>query len=91
MLAIGLKASNLVMLTAVPGLMQRFPDESTVIRQLSPSRLPEALEAAQGRMKKKILGAQEALQGGVKRVIIADGRVQKPVSQALQGAGTVIA
>ena len=26
-------------------------------------------------MKKKILGSQEALQGGVGRVIIADGRV----------------
>jgi len=27
-------------------------------------------------MKEKILGSQEALQGGVGRVIIADGRVE---------------
>jgi acetylglutamate/LysW-gamma-L-alpha-aminoadipate kinase len=41
-------------------------------------------------MKKKVLGAQEALQGGVGRVIIADGRVENPISYALQGKGTVI-
>jgi acetylglutamate/LysW-gamma-L-alpha-aminoadipate kinase len=41
-------------------------------------------------MKKKILGAQEALQGGVGKVIIADGRVENPISNALAGSGTVI-
>jgi acetylglutamate/LysW-gamma-L-alpha-aminoadipate kinase len=41
-------------------------------------------------MKKKVLGAQEALQGGVKRVIIADGRVENPISNALSGNGTVM-
>jgi acetylglutamate/LysW-gamma-L-alpha-aminoadipate kinase len=45
---------------------------------------------AQGRMKKKILGAEEALQGVVGKVIIADGRVEKPISNALNGNGTVI-
>ena len=29
-------------------------------------------------MKKKVLGAEEALKGGVSRVIIADGRIDKP-------------
>ncbi len=41
-------------------------------------------------MKKKVLGAQEALGGGVKRVIIADGRIQQPLVGALAGKGTVI-
>ena len=41
-------------------------------------------------MKKKVLGAQEALAGGVGRVILADGRIEAPVSQALAGRGTVI-
>ena len=41
-------------------------------------------------MKKKVLGAEEALQGGVGKVIIADGRVEKPVSAALEGNGTII-
>lgn len=90
MVASALKAETLVLLTAVPGLMKNFPDESTLIRQLPQSQLPVALEAAQGRMKKKVLGAEEALQGGVGKVIIADGRIEKPVSSALEGNGTVI-
>lgn len=90
MVASALKADALLLLTAVPGLMERFPDESTLIRRLPQSNLPAALEMAQGRMKKKVLGAEEALLGGVGRVIIADGRMENPISSALQGRGTVI-
>ena len=90
MVASALKAETLVLLTAVSGLMEKFPDESTVIRQLPQNQLPAALEAAQGRMKKKVLGADEALQGGVSKVIIADGRIEKPISGALAGNGTVV-
>jgi acetylglutamate/LysW-gamma-L-alpha-aminoadipate kinase len=90
MVASALQAETLVLLTAVPGLMKKFPDEATLIRQLSISQISDASEAAQGRMKKKILGAEEALKGGVGRVIIADGRIQNPISNALSGNGTVI-
>jgi acetylglutamate/LysW-gamma-L-alpha-aminoadipate kinase len=90
MVAAGLRAHILLLLTAVPGLLASFPDEGTLIRTLPASRLPEALEAAQGRMKKKVLGAEEALRGGVGQVIIADGRVEHPISAALAGSGTLI-
>ena len=90
MVASALKAERLLLLTAVPGLMEKFPDESTVIRQLPQSQLAAAGEAAQGRMKKKVLGAEEALKGGVSRVVIADGRIQYPITNALRGEGTVI-
>lgn len=90
MVAAALKAEMLILLTAVPGLMKNFPDESTLIRRLPQSQLSAASEAAQGRMKKKVLGAQEALKGGVSRVIISDGRIQNPISNALSENGTVI-
>jgi acetylglutamate/LysW-gamma-L-alpha-aminoadipate kinase len=90
MVASALKAETLILLTAVPGLMEKFPDETTVIKSISQTKLAAALLMAQGRMKKKILGAGEALQGGVARVIIADGRVRKPISNALSGSGTII-
>ena len=41
-------------------------------------------------MKKKVLGAAEALAGGVGRVILGDARSGQPVSRALAGQGTVI-
>ena len=90
MVASALKAETMVLLTAVTGLMKKFPDEGTLIRNLPQTKLSAALEMAQGRMKKKVLGAEEALQGGVGKVIIADGRVEKPISAALAGAGTTI-
>ena len=90
MVASALKAETLILLTAVPGLMKNFPDESTLIQHVPQSQIAAASEAAKGRMKKKILGAEEALKGGVNRVIIADGRIQNPISNALSGNGTVI-
>ena len=90
MVASALQAETLLLLTAVPGLMRSFPDESTLIPLLTQSQLSAASEMAQGRMKKKVLGAEEALKGGVSRVIIADGRIQNPISNALAGNGTVI-
>jgi acetylglutamate/LysW-gamma-L-alpha-aminoadipate kinase len=39
-------------------------------------------------MKRKVLGAQEALESGVRRVVIADGRTEQPITGALGGAGT---
>jgi acetylglutamate/LysW-gamma-L-alpha-aminoadipate kinase len=90
MIAAALKAKTLLLLTAVPGLMRSFPDESTLIQNLPASKLEEALNYAEGRMKKKVLGAQEALQGGVSQVIIADGCAEAPISAALDGKGTVI-
>jgi acetylglutamate/LysW-gamma-L-alpha-aminoadipate kinase len=41
-------------------------------------------------MKRKILGAIEAVSDGVGQVIIADGRVPQPLQKALAGQGTVI-
>lgn len=89
-IAAALRAEMLILLTAVPGLMKNFPDETTLIRELPQSQLSAAADVAQGRMKKKVLGAQEALKSGVRRVVIADGRIQNPISNALNQNGTVI-
>jgi acetylglutamate/LysW-gamma-L-alpha-aminoadipate kinase len=86
-----LKARTLIILSNVPGLLRHFPDESSVIPHIRPERAAELLDRyAQGRMKKKMLGAIEALKAGVESVIIADGRVAQPLHRALAGQGTVI-
>ncbi len=86
--AAALGAETLVILSNVPGLLSDFPDESTLVRQLSRSGIAAASERAAGRMRIKLLGAQEALDGGVQRVILADARVPAPIHTALAGAGT---
>lgn len=85
-----MQASVLVLLSNVPGLLARFPDESSLIRHIPASRVEQTLEIAQERMKKKALSAAEAIQAGVKKVIFADGRVNNPLQRALAGEGTVI-
>ena len=90
MVAGAVKAEQLIILSNVPGLMRNFPDESTVIPHIDKVRVEQSLEFAEGRMKKKVLGASEALQLGVGQVIFADGRIESPVTHALAGKGTVI-
>lgn len=83
-------ASQLILLTNVPGLMRSFPDESTLISKVAKANIESALAFAEGRMKKKVLGASEALKLGVARVVFADGRISQPVQRAMAGYGTVI-
>jgi acetylglutamate/LysW-gamma-L-alpha-aminoadipate kinase len=84
------QAEQLVILTNVPGLLRHFPDESSLIPHLPKAGLEQALSFAEGRMKKKVLGATEALDLGVAKVVFADGRVEQPLVGALAGKGTVI-
>jgi len=88
--AVALGAEALVILSNVPGLLERFPDESSLIRNIPSGRIEKFLEVAADRMKKKVMGAQEALAQGVGRVVFADGRVERPIRRALEGEGTVI-
>jgi len=89
-LAEALKADTLLLLSNVPGLLRNLHDPTTLIRSVTQDEIDEVMEFAQGRMKKKVLGAKEALAAGVQRVIIGDGRRARPISDALAGEGTVI-
>jgi acetylglutamate/LysW-gamma-L-alpha-aminoadipate kinase len=90
-IAAALNAKTLVILTNVPGLLRDISDESTLIPQVPFARAEDYLDRyAKGRMKRKLLGAVEALQDGVGRVIIADGRKPQPLRAALEEQGTVI-
>ncbi len=88
--ATALRAEALLLLSNVPGLLRNFPDESSLIREIPASNVERYLEFAQDRMKKKVLGAAEAVQGGVRRVVFGDARLGKPVTRALEGQGTVV-
>jgi acetylglutamate/LysW-gamma-L-alpha-aminoadipate kinase len=61
-----------------------------LISEIPRAKAEDFMQFAEGRMKKKVLGAVEAIEGGIKKVIFADGRVDEPISRALAGAGTHI-
>ena len=87
--AAGLDAETLVLLTNVAGLYRDPSDPTTLVRDVEPTMHDVVATWAAGRMKKKVLGATEALTAGVDRVVIGDGRVERPIEAALAGAGTV--
>jgi acetylglutamate/LysW-gamma-L-alpha-aminoadipate kinase len=89
-IAAAVGADTLLLLSNVPGLLRAFPDERSLIARIPRAELEAFLPIAEGRMKKKLLGAQEALAGGVGRVVLGDGRASACVSAALGGQGTVI-
>lgn len=91
MIAHALGAEQFIILSNVPGLLRNFPDESSLMRHIPKDRVEESMTFAEGRMKKKVMGAAEALAGGtVKQVIFADARVEAPIRAAMAGQGTVI-
>jgi acetylglutamate/LysW-gamma-L-alpha-aminoadipate kinase len=90
MAAAAFQAEALVILSNVPGLLRNFPDESTLIREIPKAKANDFMQYAEGRMKKKVMGAVEAIEEGVRKVIFADGRIDAPISAALAGGGTQI-
>lgn len=90
LLASALKVEKLIILSNVPGLLKDMTNESSLIEDIPFSEMDNYIEYAKGRMKKKILGAAEAIRQGVKEVIFADGRIDKPIRGALIGRGTLI-
>ncbi|MGB3307677.1 MAG: [LysW]-aminoadipate kinase [Thermomicrobiales bacterium] len=89
-LAEALHARGLLFFSDTPGLLADRFDESTLIRSLDASKPEEALSAAAGRMIVKVESAIKAVQKGVGQVIFADARVERPITRALAGEGTVV-
>ena len=84
--AAALHADALVIMTNVPGLLENPEDQETLIHSILSHQLADYVQYAHGRMRKKLLGAQEALQNGVPRVCIGSNSLL----DVLNGSGTVI-
>ena len=89
-LGAALGVDKLIILSNIPGLLRDLEDETSLIREVPVEEADSFMEFARGRMKKKLLGAVEAVQQGVREVIFGDARLPDPISQALSGRGTVI-
>jgi len=84
-------ADKLLLLSDVPGLLKDVNDVNSLVNEMSREDIEKFTdEYAEGRMKKKLLGAGEAIDAGVGSVILGDGTVEKPVTTALSGGGTLI-
>lgn len=81
-------ADLVVQLIEAPGFMRVVGDPSSLIPDLSPEEVSEWEMIAEGRIKRKLHALGKLLEYGVRSVIIADGRRERPVLDALEGLGT---
>ena len=74
-LAIGLQASKLVLLTDVPGLYRSWPETDDVISTITVQALEDMLPGLSSGMIPKMTACVEAVNGGVAKAAIIDGRL----------------
>lgn len=90
LVASSLKAEVLVILSNVPGLLSDPDDGNSVIKRSGLADWKRLEGYAGGNMKRKLVAAKEALEGGVAKVVIADSREENPLGKALSGGGTTL-
>ena len=90
MVASSMGISRLIILSNVSGLLRDVDDEDSLINAIPRDRIEEFQKFAKGRMKKKLLGAEEAIGNGVNEVVFSSANIPNPVRSALEGHGTVI-
>ncbi|MDH5533884.1 MAG: [LysW]-aminoadipate kinase [Candidatus Pacebacteria bacterium] len=90
LIASEMNVEKMVVLFEAPGMLRDINDPDSLIRKISREELPNMLPFAKGTMKKKVLGAMEALDHGVKEIYWGDSRIKDPISNALAGKGTII-
>ncbi|NQU36683.1 MAG: acetylglutamate kinase, partial [Actinobacteria bacterium] len=92
-LAAGLNADKLVVMTDVAGLYANWPASDEVIPELSSAELKEMMPGISGGMIPKLRACLEAVESGVSRAHIIDGRVEHAMLLEVitnTGVGTVI-
>ena len=92
-LAVALNAEKLVVLTDVEGLYRNWPDPESVIRQISETELQGLLPSLETGMIPKMDACLKAVQGGVPRAHVIDGRLEHAVLLEIftnAGIGTMV-
>jgi acetylglutamate/LysW-gamma-L-alpha-aminoadipate kinase len=81
--------ATLVYLTDVPGVLTDPEDRDSLIREAdTPEEWAQLQDAAEGGMGRKLMAAEEALEGGAPEVIVADANLETPIYTAMEGDGT---
>lgn len=73
-LAVALGAEKLIVLTDVPGLYSDWPDRSSLISEITSSELRQLIPNLESGMVPKMTACLEAVDGGVPKAHIIDGR-----------------
>jgi acetylglutamate kinase len=92
-LAIALRAEKLLVLTDVEGLYRDWPDSDEVIQEINPEDLEKIMPSLASGMVPKMTACLKAIQGGVSKATVVDGREPHAVLLELftnEGVGTQV-
>ena len=92
-LAVALGAEKLMVLTDVEGLYRDWPDSDDVIGEISPESLAELMPTLASGMVPKMGACLKAVEGGVPRATVIDGRTPHAVLLEIftdEGVGTQV-
>jgi acetylglutamate/LysW-gamma-L-alpha-aminoadipate kinase len=90
LMANALEVDTVVQLIEAPGFLDDPADEDSLVKSMTPTELNAREATVKGRIKRKLLALTRLCAGGKTRVIIADGRGEHPLEDALNGGGTHI-
>jgi acetylglutamate kinase len=92
-LAVALSAAKLVILTDVAGLYSDWPNRDSLVSHLSTAELESLLPSLESGMIPKMTACLEAVDGGVDKAAIIDGRIPHSILLEIftqQGIGTEV-
>ena len=92
-LAVALGAVKLVVLTDVEGLYADWPDRDSLVQQIDAGELAEILPGLDSGMVPKMAACLRAVEGGVKRATVVDGRTPHALLLEMftsEGTGTMV-
>lgn len=85
-----LGADSMIILSNVPGLMRDIEDPQSIVKSGALSDWEAVERYAEGNMKRKLVACKEALELGVPKVFLADGRAENPIENAMRGNATCL-
>ncbi len=85
-----LHAERIVQLIEAGGFLDDRDDPTSVVQWMAQAELADREAAVEGRMKRKMMALRKLFESGAVEVILADGRSDHPVRDALAGQGTII-
>ncbi|MEI4270790.1 acetylglutamate kinase [Klenkia sp. LSe6-5] len=92
-LAVALGAVKLVVLTDVEGLYSDWPDKASLVEQIDAAELETILPTLDAGMIPKMAACLRAVQGGVQRATVVDGRLPHALLLEMfttEGTGTMV-
>ncbi|MCB9219285.1 MAG: [LysW]-aminoadipate kinase [Ignavibacteriales bacterium] len=85
-----MNADKVIQLIEAPGFLDDPKDPNSLVKEILKEDLERRENQVDGRMKRKILAIRKLFENGKGTVFIGDGRTENPITDILNGKGTVI-